>query len=404
MSIFRRNQWVVLLLAAAMVASACGADVREAGTKGTSPDARERTGGEDGRGLTIAFVGAQTGDNANLGINISNGIQLALDEANARNDLPQKIRMRAFDTQGLSEQAAVLTEQVISDDSVVAIIGPAFSGESKAAIPAFDQAGVPLITPATSPTLSESGWKVFHRIVANDTAQGTETAEYIAKGLRAASVAYIHDNSEYGTGLVGVVRAKAERLDVRTALFDAIDPKAHDYSAAVNKVKASKTSVVYYAGYYAEAGRFAKQLRDAGVRATFLSGDACKDPGFIEAAGPLAAEGAEITCPCADPVVSTDPSSVAFTKAYTKEYGKAPGAYSAEGYDAANILIAAIKAGNTTRETILRYLNVAFPGHKGITKEVSFTPTGEITTGDVYVYGVQGGKITVKGPTAELAP
>ncbi len=403
MSIFRSSRWATVLVAATLLASACGDDEKEATTGGTSPSGTETTDAAPGS-LVLAFVGAQTGDNANLGINISNAVQLALDEANAKGDLPVKVSLKTFDTQGTPEQAALLKDKVVADGSVVGIIGPAFSGESKAALPTFDQAGIPVITPsATNPTLSEQGWKVFHRLLANDTAQGTETANYISKGLKATSVAYIHDNSEYGKGLVDVVKAQGDKLKIKAAVFDAIDPKGTDYSAAVNKVKASKAPVIYYAGYYSEAGKLAKQLRDAGVTATFLSGDGSKDPGFIAAAGAPAAEAAELTCPCADPAVATDPASVAFTAAYTKKFNKAPGTYSAEGYDTANIFVAAVKAGNTTRETILKYLNEGFPGHKGITKDVAFTPTGEPTTGAVYVYTVKDGKITVKGTTTELA-
>src|SRR5712692_5842690 len=136
-------------------------------------DKKTETGSTDKKTVTIAFVGAQTGDNANLGLNISNAAAMAIEEANAKGDLPVKVVLKPFDTQGLPEQAGNLKDKVVSDKTVVAIIGPAFSGESKAANPTFNQAGIPLISPsATNPTLSQQGWKVFHRVLANDTAQG----------------------------------------------------------------------------------------------------------------------------------------------------------------------------------------------------------------------------------------
>jgi branched-chain amino acid transport system substrate-binding protein len=90
------------------------------------------------------------------------------------------------------------------------------------------------------------------------------------------------------------------------AEIDTIDPKAVDYSAAVNIVKARQPAAVFYGGYYPEAGRLVKQLRDAGVKATFLSGDAGRDPGIAEGAG-RAAEGVQATCACADPAHQPDP-------------------------------------------------------------------------------------------------
>jgi branched-chain amino acid transport system substrate-binding protein len=384
MSRSRWSQAAAVLVVATMLMAACGKGGKTQSSKG-SQGGQEAAAGK--KTLSVAFVGAQTGDNANLGINISNGARLAIDEANAKGDLPVKVTLKIFDTQGSETQAPGVAQKVVADSSIVGIIGPAFSGESNAANPIFEQAGIPLITPsATRPSLSQQGWKVFHRLLANDTAQGTESAKYIAKGLKATTAAFIHDNTDYGKGLVDVVKKESEALGVKTAVFEAIDPKATDYSATVNKIKASKAGLVYYAGYYAEAGRFIKQLRDKGLTATFLSGDGSKDPGFVQAAGVPAAEGAELTCPCADAAVATDPATQAFAAVYTKTYGQPPGTYSGEAYDAANIFIA---------DDLGTF--------KGVTKDVTFREDGEITTGTVYIYVVKGGKITVKGKSTELA-
>jgi branched-chain amino acid transport system substrate-binding protein len=84
---------------------------------------------------------------------------------------------------------------------------------------------------------------------------------------------------------------------VRTIGNAAIDPKSQDFSAAVNSMKSLKPDVIYYGGYYAEAGRLKKQLADGGVTATFVSGDGTLDKGFIDAGG-AGADGAQISCAC----------------------------------------------------------------------------------------------------------
>jgi branched-chain amino acid transport system substrate-binding protein len=400
MSRSRWSQAAAVLVAATMLLAACGGNGET--ERSGSPGGQDASAGK--KTVALAFVGAQTGDNANLGINISNGARQAIDEANAKGDLPVKVTLKIFDTQGSETQAPGVAQKVVADSSIVGIIGPAFSGESNAANPIFDQAGIPLITPsATRPSLSQQGWKVFHRLLANDTAQGTESAKYIAKSLKVTTAAFIHDNTDYGKGLVDVVKRESEALGVKTAVFEAIDPKGTDYSATVNKIKASRAALVYYAGYYAEAGRFIKQLRDKGVTATFLSGDGSKDPGFVQAAGAPAAEGAELTCPCADAAVATDPTAQAFAAAYTKAFGQPPGTYSGEAYDAANIFLAAMRAGKTTKGDILTFIDRDLGTFKGVTKDVTFREDGEITTGTVYIYVVKGGKITVKGKSTELA-
>src|SRR5205807_9942291 len=106
---------------------------------------------------------------------------------------------------------------------------------------------------------------VFHRVIPDDDVQAAGVTNYVVKALKAKKVASINDNSDYGKGLWdGVIKGLAAQ-GVQNVLSDAIDPKATDYSAAVNKVKAAKPDVVFYGGYYNEAGRLKKQLSDAGV-------------------------------------------------------------------------------------------------------------------------------------------
>jgi len=354
--------------------------------------------------VSLAFMGPVTGPYAALGRNLANGARLAIEQSTARGDLPVRVALKVFDTQGDPSQAATVKDQVVADRSVVGLIGPAFSGESMAANPTLDQAGLPLITVASNPDLARRGWRVFHRILANDEVQAAEAARYLARGLGITSAAYVHDNGEYGRGLAVLVRSGAESHGVRSVLFDAIDPRASDYSAAVNKIRAAGPAAVFYGGYYPEAGRLVKQLRDGGVQAVFLSGDGARDEGLVEAAGPVAAEGVEVTCPCADPTVPGRAAAKVFAAEYEKEFGIRPGAFSAEGYDAAGIFLEALRRGHTTRRAILEFLNHRLGTYPGVTKDVAFQADGEVGRGPIYVYAIRRGTITFKGTTAELAP
>ena len=83
-----------------------------------------------------------------------------------------------------------------------------------------------------------------------------------------------------------------------TVANDAIDPRSQDFSAVVNRLSTANPDLIFYGGYYSEAGRLRKQLVDDDVRARFLSGDGGLDQGFITAAGAAGAEGAQLTCAC----------------------------------------------------------------------------------------------------------
>jgi branched-chain amino acid transport system substrate-binding protein len=158
---------------------------------------------------------------------------------------------------------------------------------------------------------------------------------------------------------------------------------------------------VFYGGYYNEAGRFKKQLADAGVTSTFISGDGSLDPGFVVSSGAPGGEGALLTCPCrlATPEIEGAPGE--FATKYKEVNDKEPGTYSSEGYDATNILIKGILAGNDTRAKLLQYVE-SFDSHDGISKTIEFEENGNVKAGDVFVYEVKGGKIVELGKTSEL--
>jgi branched-chain amino acid transport system substrate-binding protein len=346
-------------------------------------------------GVTIAFFGAQTGSAANLGLNESRAAELAIKDFNAKNKDCQ-VGYKAYDSEGSPDKAPALAQQIAEDKAVVAVVGPAFSGESKAADPIFDAAGVPIITPsASNPGLAKNNWKIFHRAIANDDFQGPGIASYITGTLKAKTVAIIDDNSEYGQGLAKIVADTVPKSGATVAVTDHIDPKAQDYSATVTKVKSANVDAVMYGGYYAEAGRLAKQLKDGGVTAKFISGDGSADPGFIEAAGPAAAEGAILT---AAALYTPDgyKGGADFGTRFKASSGNDTGLYSAEGYDAANFFLAAIAAGKVTRSDINAY--VSSQSFDGITKTFKFDSTGELG-GDKPIFAnvVKGGKLVGQG-------
>ena len=187
------------VVVAALALSGCGTkggDTASGGsTRGTKCD------------LQIGFFGALTGDAANLGINIKNGADLAVKQYNEKHKDCQ-VKLKQFDSQGSETQAPALAKTAIDDKTVIGIVGPAFSGESKAADPAFNEAGLTTITPsATNPALAKNGWKTFFRALGNDASQGPAAAKYIKEDLKATKVFVMDDASEYGKGLADIVKS-----------------------------------------------------------------------------------------------------------------------------------------------------------------------------------------------------
>ncbi len=156
--------------------------------------------------VSLAMAGALTGPDAALGINIKNGVQMAVDQHNAANAGCQ-VQLKTFDTEGDPQKATQVAPQIVDDAFTIGLIGPAFSGETKATGQVFDQAGLAAATAsATNVTLSEQGWKTFFRGLSNDGVQGASVANYLKNNLGYKKICVVDDSTDYGLGLAKVVR------------------------------------------------------------------------------------------------------------------------------------------------------------------------------------------------------
>jgi branched-chain amino acid transport system substrate-binding protein len=364
----------ILLLAAG--AAACNS---------TSKNNNSSSGGKN-CGFELAYFGALTGSSANLGVNIEQGAELAVIQYNAKNGA-NCITLKKFDSQGDPAVAPGVARQLVADTKIIGIIGPPFSGESEAANPIFNDAGIPLITPsATRVSLNSHGWKVFHRAVANDDAQGPAAANYIKNVLKAQKVFVADDQSAYGAGLADAVKSTLGSAVVGTDKTSADGKQpGNDFSGTVQKVVASGATAFFYGGYYQNAGLLRKQLTAAGWTGTQIGGDGVNDPGFAVAAGNAAAAGSIVTCPCS-------PASKAggtFVADYQKQWNVAAGTYSDVAFDAANIFLQGIDAGNTTPAKLLEYVNGV--NYKGIANTYKFTSNGELDPSLIKVWAFKFG-------------
>lgn len=352
---------------------------------GTTEDDGDKNASADCN-VKLAFLGPLTGDYANLGKNILDGANLALSEY----DGDCKVEIVAKDSQGDPEKAKPLALEIAKDPDVVGVIGPTFSGESEATGPTFADPEVELVTlsaSATNPALTENGWKTFHRLIGTDAVQAPAAAAFVKDTLKATKVMVVDDASEYGVGLADGVKSALGDLVTET---DTVQQKQSNFSATVTKAKASGTDVLFYAGYYAEAGKLAKQLKQGGYEGTFVSGDGSLDPGFIESAGD-GAEGAYLTCPC---LWGTGD----WAAKYEEEIGQAPGTYSTEGYDVMNVFLQGLDDGNTDRAGMLEW--VKNYDADGLTKHISFDDKGDVEESSVYAYEIKSGEIQA-GSTIE---
>ncbi|AHC26248.1 MULTISPECIES: branched-chain amino acid ABC transporter substrate-binding protein [Mycobacteriaceae] len=328
--------------------------------------------------VSLAMAGALNGPDAALGINIRNGVQLAVDKHNAANPGCQ-VQLKTFDTEGDPQKASNIAPRIIEDQYTIGLIGPAFSGETKATGGVFDQAGLAAVTAsATNVTLSENGWKTFFRGLANDGVQGPSVANYLKNTLGHKKVCVVDDSTDYGLGLATAVRDTLGPV-ADSACNISVKKGDKDFSAAVTQINGAAPDSVFFGGYYAEAAPLVQQLRDSGFGGTFVSADGSKDNEFVKQAGE-SAKGALLACPCG-------PATGSFAQEYTDKFGQEPGTYSTEGYDLGTILLKGIDSGAITRPALLDYVR-NYKG-QGVAREYQWTPVGELTSTLIWVYDVQ---------------
>lgn len=328
--------------------------------------------------VKIAMMGALTGPDAALGINIVNGAQMAVDQHNAANPGCQ-VTLEKFDTEGDPNKANAVAPRVIDTQDIIGLIGPAFSGETNSTGGMFDQAGLTATTAsATRVDLSKNNWRTFFRGLGNDASQGTAVANYLKNTLGNTKICVVDDQTDYGIGLATVVRETLGPV-ADSGCNISVKKEDKELSAAVTQIKGVAPDSIFYSGYYSQAAPFVQQLRDAGVTAAFVSADGTKDPEFVKQAGE-ASKDAILSCPCS-------PAPADFAKEYTEKFKQEPGTYSTEGYDLATIQLKAIDSGVKDRAGMLEFVrNYNAPG---VARNYQWTPEGELTSTLIWIYKVQ---------------
>jgi len=353
----------------------------------------------------LGTMGPLSGDYASIGQPIFQGIELAVDQANDTGRLPCDIELVAEDSQGDPNQAPALARGLVENGRLVAVIGPYFSGETLATGRIFSRAGIAFVTPsATNSTIDDQGYNTFFRVIADDDIQGQVAARYIAS-LGAERIAIVHDNQDYSKGLADAVRAA---LGNRARGPFIIDPQETDYSAVVAQVEEVDPEIVFYGGYSPQAGPLLSQLREAEVDALFVSDDGTKAAGFGELAGRFA-DGAQVTCPCADPLQV--PAAEEFVEAIRATYERPPGTFAADAYDATHLVFEALDdlptgmAIEDVRSEVIQSLHQV-EGYEGITKTYTFNEVGQVEIGAegvwVYEWSDKIGDFAALGPASAL--
>jgi branched-chain amino acid transport system substrate-binding protein len=344
----------------------------------------------------IAVALPLTGDIASLGQGLKRAVAMRIEEANASGAFQTPIEVVNFDDRSDPKEAVSVANRIISDPDVIGVIGHFNSGCSIPASRIYSQAGLPMISPASSnPELTAQqlspqwSWaRSIFRVNTTDNVQGSYGADFVFKDLQAKRIAIIHDKTSYGQGVAEEFKKQFEADGGEVSAFEGLQVGDRDFRPLLTRVKATNPRAIYFGGMFSEGGILVRQARDVGFNGYFVACEANYDPSFLQTAG-KAAEGAYVTFLGSPPeLLASANDFVKRSKArYPEEVLKA---YDHYGYESAAIFIEALQKVGADRAKIMEYIHQnKFDGVLGTTQ---FDEKGDTVNKTITLFRVENGE------------
>lgn len=346
--------------------------------------------------VKIATLSPLSGGQSDLGTQIRNGAQLAVNEYKAQfQKLGLNLQLVAYDDQADPATGTAQARKIAADRQILAVVGTLNSGVAIPSSAALAPSRVAMVSPAnTANQVTDRGLSNMNRIVARDDAQGPAGANFITGNLKAKKVYILNDKTAYGEGLAKEVEKALRAKNIQVVANEGTEEKS-DFSGIVSKIKLQRPDAIYFGGIYNQVGVFIKQLRDAGIDTPVVGGDGLDSSELATIAG-TGANNIYFTTVAAP--IDALPAAKVFAANFKKTFNDEAQGFGAFGYDAAKVVLqgilnAARANGNKapTREQVEAAIRKGtFTGL--LSGRVSFNSVGDRTAATLYVMNVQGGK------------
>jgi len=331
----------------------------------------------------IALVAPLSGDSREYGLQLSNGLQLAVDEANERRNLTDfGWVLHTFDDQndpGVAQQQA---EFSLVDEGTSVVVGHVGAEETLLALPTYAQKGAPLIIP-TSPLgqLTQRGYTDIFRLCPPDSAEGQQDARYAERTLKAKKAAVIYQENDIGANTAQGFLNFANAGKNLAAKDFGVDPDVKSPAALVASIKTFAPDLLYASG----DGRFLSKtilaLRAAGVDAPLFGTQGFWSDPAMKALG-TGAQGTLVSS-CVPPI-ELMPTAQLFIRHYQARFGR-PTSFALFGYVAGQVAIAAAQQVRTAdRRLIARQLSIG--SFQTILGTMTFQRNGDPAQPILYLY------------------
>lgn len=390
-----RNRVLSLLAVLAiglLLLSGCG------GSKQTAGSGEQKSASATGDTIKIGFLGAKTGNHASYGVETLKGMKMAAEDINAAGGvLGKKIEIIEDDHRSNQTEAANVTQKMINQHKVVAIVGDPTTGITKIAGNICQNSKVVLLSAgAVGPGVEEIGDFVFRNTLLDMYAAPAVT-KYLVEQLGWKKVALVTSvNNDYSVGLTKIFKDALQKYGAEVVVEQSIKDGDQNFAAQVTNIKQKKVDGIIFTGYYTEGGLFMKEVRKQGLNYVMVGGDGLLSPKLWELGG-SAVEGSMVYTGFYPDLTKANDKTKAFVKKYQEKNNNAlPDMFSAQGYDAVMLIADAIKKANSADPSVFKNELAKMNNWQGVTGTITFQPDRKPLKSPVYLLEVKNGQWAVK--------
>lgn len=343
-----------------------------------------------------------TGSKPAVGASCKNAAELLAAQVNQMGgvklgDKAYTLKLFIEDNEDKAESAAAAAQKLITQNGVVAVIGPNASGNAIPAARICEDAQTPMVSPwSTNPKTTE-GKKYVFRACFIDDFQGQVMAKFARENLKAETAAVLYDvASEYNKGIAEFFKKFFEESGGKVVAFESYTKGDMDFSSQLTKIKGANPQVLFLPNYYNEVPLQVQQARRLGLTCPIIGSDSWGSEELLKLGGPDL-EGSFFSTHYA-PDIATEKARK-FIRDYQERYGKTPDDVAALTYDAGSLILAALAQAGTPDRQKLRDALASIREFEGVTGKMSFKGTGDPIKSAV-ILQIKGGKFTYHASVA----
>ncbi len=376
---------IALLLCLLMVFSVLGGCAsKEQTTQQGTPAA--------GDTIKLGFLGALTGSVANYGIPGQKGMQMAIEELNAKGGiLGKKVEGIYYDNKGESSEIAIITTKYITVDKVSALVGDPCTGLTKVAADIAQKNKMVIFSAgATGAGVVEIGDYVFRNTLL-DTVAAPAVVDWMINTKGWKNLAIITSlNNGYSTALTPIFKEAITEKGGNIVLEDNVNDGETDFTAQVTKLKNAGADALVFTGYYTEAALIMNEAQKKGLNIVMVGGDGLYGQDLAKLGGTAVQE--KVIFYAGFSTDQPSPETAKFLEAYRAKFNEDPDMFSAQYYDAVMIIAKAMTDANSTDPSVYKEELVKLKDYPGVSGVTTFRADREPIKSPVCLLTVKGEK------------